>query len=351
MLQKLTSKVIFLCIGFFLFTFFYSCDTVKGLQKPFTAQKSASNTYRASDWKITPEYRKRIQEIGTVESWAYQKLLIQAINEKNIPNIKKYISQGANPNRGISKIDYNTGIGLAIKNGCYECINALSSKVEINHGYSSVYALPMVQAAKHSTQMMNYLFENFSIDVNAYSTSSKTSGIVSVLPAIINSSERELSSKSKEKAIRLLLSKGAKPMYSSLYAVHAYLKNVEKASLQTIKLFINHGANFNWFLNNKGTTMLGYAMKQKRYQIVKELLKIKTDPNYCISSVNTINSPLYYAVVQNNLEMVKVLVENGANVQYKGCWQGKLSGSLLNYALEKNINQDIIDYLISKGAK
>ena len=167
----------------------------------------------------------------------------------------------------------------------------------------------------------------------------------------MNSDSREFKSNIKQEAIRILLSKGAKPMYGSKYPIHEYMTRVKYADIETMRAFLNKGADFNWYLITYGTTMLGYTFKHKRYDIGKLLLENGTDPNFCNNVSNSMKAPLHYAIENNSFEAVEMLIAHGANVQAKDFWNCKPSNSALDFAIKENKDQRIIDYLIQNGAR
>lgn len=79
---------------------------------------------------------------------------------------------------------------------------------------------------------------------------------------------------------------------------------------------------------------------------------INSDDMKVWASVPKFNTPLLFAVEKNNLEMVKILVESGAEinngkkVEKKGWFYYK---SPLDIATENNYSA-IVEYLTSKGA-
>lgn len=94
--------------------------------------------------------------------------------------------------------------------------------------------------------------------------------------------------------------------------------------------------------NKYGNTALRNAMSSQNYEIIKYLIEKGADIELISGTFGT---ALTYAVFENDIEMVKIIVEAGANVNARG--------NDGNTALHSTIwcsNYEIAKYLISKGA-
>lgn len=148
-----------------------------------------------------------------------------------------------------------------------------------------------------------------------------------------------------------------------------------------VKSLVEKGANVNYFEPKDGNDPLSYAVYKNQKEVVKALVENganikRLSPKYKTSildvavicksgedmfktliqlgaDVNAVDgdgcTPLYGALLEsNNLEMIKVLVDNGANVNF----MRKNTSCLL--VAKNNISRDkqkIVDYLIAHGAK
>ncbi len=161
--------------------------------------------------------------------------------------------------------------------------------------------------------------------------------------------------------------------------------SVFSTPVERAKVLLDAGANPNFLLGNMsvkvGTPFLN-AVKDGKIDLVKTMLasgKVDTELRFdqwlesTIQFVNVLeagkydnkqaaldwakipkyNTPLLFAIESQNLEMVKILVEGGANVnvgkkvetKYWELWNP------LDVAMNaKNPNKEIIDFLVSKGA-
>jgi ankyrin repeat protein len=91
-------------------------------------------------------------------------------------------------------------------------------------------------------------------------------------------------------------------------------------------------------LNDK----LTYAIEHNLYDYVAEFIKQKADVNH----YNKGTFPLYKAIKVGNLDIVKLLVENGANIEFSGI---RDLTNLVAAILENR--PDIVKYLVGRGAK
>ena len=83
-----------------------------------------------------------------------------------------------------------------------------------------------------------------------------------------------------------------------------------KGDLIKINRYINQGGDINIYY--EGFSLL-YILVQKNYlSCVKEFLRCKANPN--IKNTNTGLSPLHVAGYNDNIEMIKILLENGAEI-------------------------------------
>lgn len=122
-----------------------------------------------------------------------------------------------------------------------------------------------------------------------------------------------------------------KELNKTLFDV-AYDGNEELA-----KILIKEGVNINTIINSLFETPLFIAVKRNKKNIVKLLLENGADVN----SENIYGlTPLYYAISDNNVEIVELLVKSGANINIED-FSGR---SPLYYASLKD-NQKIIELL------
>ena len=109
-----------------------------------------------------------------------------------------------------------------------------------------------------------------------------------------------------------------------------------------IELLLQNGAAAN------GEILL-LTMERQRFDLAKQFIKAGVDVNYQYpqSGSNTENgmTPLLYAAKWGNFEMVKLLAENGANLNIRS-----FNGDTALSIAKKNCNDDIYNYLLEHGA-
>ena len=109
-----------------------------------------------------------------------------------------------------------------------------------------------------------------------------------------------------------------------------------------IELLLQNGAAAN------GEILL-LTMERQRFDLAKQFIKAGVDVNYQYpqSGSNTENgmTPLLYAAKWGNFEMVKLLAENGANLNIRS-----FNGDTALSIAKKNYNDDIYNYLLEHGA-
>lgn len=250
---------------------------------------------------------------------------------------------------GTTSLDYSPLITRAIKKGCYDCIKIMAEKTAFNYSVKGNYHLPIVQAALHSDMMMKFLMENYAIDPNCFTSSPGASKMVAALAIMTSTEGKRYKTNNRETAIRYMLNQGAIPQYGSASSVDYYIHNMEEATVETIELLAEKGADFNYIHTGYArTTMLGYTIEKKRYDIAKSLLNIGVDPNLC-DRYDSVRTPINWAIRNNSLEMVKALMDHGAKncTDFSKC---EPYGSALDFAIEKKKDRAIVDYLIAKGA-
>jgi len=120
-------------------------------------------------------------------------------------------------------------------------------------------------------------------------------------------------------------------------------------NIEILKYLLEHGGDCNT-KNNNGLSLLMLAIDKSNYNMVKYLLQ---NPNINIyeNDING-NSPLIKAIGQNNIDLVKLLIDYCIRNKIKIDINGKDSNG--NYPLIKAINQnnfDIVFLLVNYGIK
>lgn len=120
-----------------------------------------------------------------------------------------------------------------------------------------------------------------------------------------------------------------------------------KGHLSVIDVFLSAGLPVDHRLRLDGDTPLNAAVGFSQLQAAKYLLSLKADPDNSRLLIGAINAKT------NNFELVKLLVEHGADVNK--CWRwGETENGFLFNALSWAINgehHEIANYLKSRGAR
>lgn len=126
--------------------------------------------------------------------------------------------------------------------------------------------------------------------------------------------------------------------------INPYGKTIPCFKEEVVKYIVENGGEIDKKMSSFNETYLFKAVDRGRYDLAKFLLKNGADPN----TKNTFDRPpLYEAISDKNLEMVKLLVENKANVNALiSNWGDK---NILSHAIYKE-DKRIIEYLKEKGA-
>ena len=92
-------------------------------------------------------------------------------------------------------------------------------------------------------------------------------------------------------------------------------------------------------------SLLGYACKHKRFDLAKKLINLGADIEIGASDDYLVYDALLVAVQSQDLRLVKLLLDNGANPNRRNSEEG------FTVLLSDYINYDIAKLLIEKGAK
>jgi len=231
-------------------------------------------------------------------------VLFYAINRKDAENVKKLINVGANIN--LKDNSNNSIIDNAINVGNVEIINLLLQKNNI--------ALNIVNS-NEETPTISVLLSN----------------------KLTGTEKKEIIDKFIEKGsnINMVDSNGNSPI---MYAI-------QKNHLSTVDLLINNGGDIN-IKNKKDETALNIALNMKNKPIINYLY----DKGYNV--YNTENNEITFEMMKqimadNNKELLERLIKNNKfNINSK---ESDTGNTLLHIAVE-NRNIDIVRFLVNNGA-
>lgn len=116
---------------------------------------------------------------------------------------------------------------------------------------------------------------------------------------------------------------------------------IKNSNLSFVKYIVDKGADINMLSkNNHKKSLLSLSIQEKKDSVSEFLLENGVDIE------GGINKPLYYAVLYDNVGMVKKLIKRGANVNALTAYEG----SYLHHAVYENGNLEIIKLLLDNGA-
>ncbi|WP_341907505.1 ankyrin repeat domain-containing protein [Fluviicola taffensis] len=97
-------------------------------------------------------------------------------------------------------------------------------------------------------------------------------------------------------------------------------------------------------LTDTGDTPLMSAIRNEYIQIIAILLENGADPNFCNKQGFY---PIHFATQKQNMEIVKLLVKYGAQIDQQ---DGKFGKTPLSVAISKTEGRTFIDYFLELGA-
>lgn len=115
---------------------------------------------------------------------------------------------------------------------------------------------------------------------------------------------------------------------------------IKHNNIKAVKFFIENNANVE-IATFDGTTPLVLAIEENKPKIVELLIKEGKANIYGVYAKETEKYPIYCAVKNKNLNMIKILLNNNFDL--------KRESYILSYAME-NSDENIVKYLVENGA-
>jgi ankyrin repeat protein len=163
-----------------------------------------------------------------------------------------------------------------------------------------------------------------------------------------------------QEVVKYLLDSGANPRVQNHYGVGALWISAQKGMLQVTELLLNAGAETNVApfgdladeLNITDWTPLYAAMKSRKFDVVKLLLKRGADPNAVVKFGST---PFLLASEIGELYITEACVEAGADLNFatRGPYADNLdtTGQTALFMVTLKQKVDVVRFLIRKGAQ
>lgn len=262
--------------------------------------------------------------------------LLIAVKNNDLERVKILVEQGADVNycdsnkapllmwaaykADLKMVKYLVGIGADVK-----------KKGVIPLGRGGWYGnLTGIAAGEGKLDLLKYLIEDCEIDVN--------------------DKEIDLTGTSGWNALQYAQNNRYKDIISYIILRDTSLNALKTFSISSLYEMNNDDLVIKMIESNKkdsiaqniSKSLLFLAIESNKTRFIKKLLSYRTDLN-CFNE-DTL-SPLAYALVHNQPEIARVLVENGAPVN-QPCYDGKTP---LFFAIEIN-DAILVKYLLSKGA-
>ena len=340
-------------------------------------------------YEKSPKIRKRVLDIAQ-KTMVYKDLL-NGIQEQNFHKVRKAIENKADINKpdlllwsplmnAVYKGNYEISEFL-IRNGAnvnYKNKNSETALIKaVEKGDTEITKLllqngadinitnhlndsPLIIAVKHGDlDMIRILFKTGNLNINHTNKEKKDALTIATLKnypeilkfllkkgAISNNNLLELSFKLGFYEITELLLRHEYNYPKRIY----YLNKLNNLPIKVkLKLEIKKGNSKkveeilkNSLVQNIDELLI-LAVKNRKYKITEVLITYGANPNFYFNNL----SPLMTAVSLNDLKMIKILIENGADVNGKGNF---IMGYPINIAIDEE-NLHIIKFLIEKGAQ
>ncbi|MFP4288600.1 MAG: ankyrin repeat domain-containing protein [Bacteroidales bacterium] len=247
-----------------------------------------------------------------------QSRLYNAVESDNESRVKRFLKKGDNPNgEGNPR---NIPLIAAAEKNLYHMVQLLvENKANINI-QNHIGFTPLMEATiQRNNRIMTYLIRNdANLEIKA------NNGATALMVAVNADNIR---------GARLLLEANANPNISDIEGNTPLMKTINLGkNPDMIALLVEFGADVN-AKGLDGTPVLMAYPYRDRIPVYKELIAHEADLNITNAEGQT---PLIKAVLEGNLEMVKILMEHGANPHIKD----DFDASAIDYSITQfNIKQ------------
>jgi len=260
---------------------------------------------------------------------------IKAIKKNNINVIIMLVKYSIRHNIDLNIMDNdgNTPLILSYRLNYFEIFRFLVKYLDINRKDSNGNTLLYYAILKEDIDTIEYL-----IDIGADINCIYNSGGKSALDLAISKGFKFINillSNKNNILLNIPNMQGETPLITIIKSEDYTIEDKRRIITKMIK----KGSNVN-FIDKDGNTPLVYAIQMKSLPIIKMLIENGAYINYTIK-----NSILMKAIGLGELDVVKYLVECNANINYKN----EFGNTPLAYAISVK-NENIVKYLIDCGA-
>ncbi|MCP4602721.1 MAG: hypothetical protein GY847_19765 [Proteobacteria bacterium] len=288
--------------------------------------------------------------------WGYTPLF-GAAWKGNVPIATLLIEGGADVNAESGS--GSTPIFTAVRQGNAELISLLLAKgASIKHLDSDSRSPLSIAAEKGDKNMSAFLIEK-GADVNQSNKKDQSplflaakSGHIEVVELLLENGARvgHISLHSMihfDDVMQVLIEKGAKLNTKDAYGNTPLYLAIRRGQIATANLLIERGADVCAENKDKKTALHVAVQYGPQKEIIKRLLAAGVDVNAADKYNET---PLHYALREDVAEIVKLLLEHGANPNTKVTVRGRATKrTTLQYAIDSG-QIALLDLLISHGA-
>ncbi|MBW5397594.1 ankyrin repeat domain-containing protein, partial [Brachyspira pilosicoli] len=240
-------------------------------------------------------------------------LLFSAVEDNNIKKVKSYLDQGANCN-ALDSYDRTALINASVSG--YDDIAKLliEEGTDVNIRDKAGATALMYTARDTNYEMVEFLLKN-GADVNIRDTEGDTALYYSIEH---NSRGQKNETENAIKILNLLIKYGAdvntkNDKGTSLLDVSYRISQSFDKNKEMFKILVENGFDLESKINDDSSdyTPLMIAVYKEDYDMVKYLLDKGANPN---ASNNENKTALMIAIANNNFDISKLLIQQGANI-------------------------------------
>jgi len=319
---------------------FASKDDLKLMQSP------AARFIAAAGEGELENVKKLMEEVDSVDVRDWDKLtaLIPAASGGHLDVVKYLLEKGADVNAS-DKDGITALMEAAVMGHTHVLEYLIEHGAEVDETSSSGVTALWLASGEGRTEVVEYLL-NKGVDVNT----ARGDGVSAFMNACMNS---------HPKTVQMLLQHGADVLTTDQEGLNVLAATAEKGTLEIIQMLIDevkskHGEDaLNEFVNHAsktGFTPLIVATAHSRVPIAEYLVKEhKVDLDYAQPETGV--TALMYAAAGGSLEILKLLVDHGANVNHlhsndaSALFEAATAGKVevTKYLLEIDSNIELID--------
>ena len=299
-------------------------EGIKYESKEFLSEAEKNNTK-------TVEYFLKAGMSADVKAESETTPLIWACYNGNMEMVKMLISYGANVNW--SNKDGFTPLMAAVETNNLKIVKyLLQNKAKVNVATLVDKTTPLHIACYNGDKECAEILVVAGANVNAKNSHNITPIITAALYG-------------NEEIIDYLKSSGA--VLNKDNATELALGMISNGNSKNTGFLIELGANIN-ISDKNGKTLLHTSVENKDLRNTELLIKNGANPNAEMKTEDDNNiTPLLLAVIADDFDIVKLLIENGASIDVK---EKNLGAAPLDIAILLNKNNNITNLLIEKGA-